>query len=87
MILQKYGQNFVKISAESSPSPLNLIFGSNLRILINLMVEYDQFIPKLHVYIKTLMKRHHSLTLNGIPATRIETIDKMPNPNKTPISK
>ncbi len=56
-------------------------FDQNLMFLINLKVIYDQIVPKHHVNIKILMKRHHILTKIGIPATQNKNLDKMQSIN------
>jgi hypothetical protein len=52
----------------------NLIFCQNEMFFINLMVNYDQTVPKLHVNINILMKKHHILTLYGIAIKLVQHI-------------
>jgi hypothetical protein len=47
---------------------------------INLMVNYDQPEPKLHVSINILMKIHHILTYSWILNPFNENMDKMASP-------
>jgi hypothetical protein len=44
------------------------------------MVNYHQTVPKLHISINILMKKHHNLTENKVPAILSECMDQMPPP-------